>query len=516
VDNTRHRQCFGMQRHSSRGLQYRHLLTAVAVGSIIEPPKCAFSSEFSVSRFELLSQLGEGAFGVVYKAKDRETEEIVALKQLKPEIAFQRGVIEHFRRELVFTRKITHRNVCRVFDLYREDPAVFISMEYVEGERLRDCLNREAPLPVAKCLAIANQMLDGLAQAHKCDVVHRDLKPENIMISEAGVVKIMDFGLARSLDPDVTVSTNALKGTPAYMSPEQAQAQPVDARSDIYSVGLILYEMFCGRRAIAGGSAISIAMKQVNETPVPASEVAPQLPTFIANAIMKCLNKDPSERFDSVASLQTALNSEISVSQGSSVARWRKPLIAVSAALLAIAVLAFGMNNGRSLTVPPQPAAVFPSSQGVISVPPVSARQVPTPEALPSIAILDFANLQNEAQYAGFATTIPEALAAGFVGSKRFRVVERMQLEKLMKELQLDQSGAVDPASAQRLGKLVGAQYFIIGSYQVFQGDILINARLLRVETGEILGTDKVTGRSSSALTLPDRLASSFLARMNP
>ena len=511
-------------------------------------------------RFELLSQLGAGAFGIAYRARDLETGEIVALKQLKPEVAAQPGVVDRFKQELLLTRKVTHKNVCRVYDLYRENDGVFISMEYVDGERLRDRLDRVGRLDVDEGMSLAGALLDGIEAAHGREIIHRDLKPENVMIATDGTVKVMDFGLARSIDPDATTGSIAgtLSGTPAYMSPEQALGQPVDARSDIYALGLMFYEMFSGQRAFTGDSPISVAMKQVNETPIPLLARAPTLPAHITQAIERCLSKDRTQRFGSIAELRMALVAPAHEPAGGAPAPrgvefpgtpstasssvWQRPLVIVSVAATAILLAGVAVwaslrqvpvaptssSHGGVVNVPPGPVTERPEQTAVtgpmgpapsaaMSMPATNAAADVTqaePQTPASVAVLDFSNLQRDPQFSGFQTGIADAFTASFAASKRFRVVERTQLEKVMSELRLNRSEAVDARTAQQVGRLIGARYLVLGSFQVFQGDIMINARLLRTETGEVIGADKITGRTTAALTLPDKLAASFLSQI--
>ncbi|MGH9492466.1 MAG: serine/threonine-protein kinase [Terriglobales bacterium] len=257
-------------------------------------------------RYDLLEELGQGGMGIVYRARDRETEEYVALKILRPEVAARADIIERFKAELRLARKITHKNVCRTYELLRFDSTVVIAMEYVEGQSLRKVLEGVGGVSLRRGLDWASQICDALGEAHAQGVVHRDLKPENIIVGPRGEVKVMDFGIARSIDKDAT-NTGTIIGTPAYMAPEQAEGKPIDQRADVYSLGLILYELFTGRHAFSGDSGFALAYKQIHETPPPPSEVEPALPANIAGAIVKATEKDPANRFASVDELKEAL-----------------------------------------------------------------------------------------------------------------------------------------------------------------------------------------------------------------
>lgn len=257
-------------------------------------------------RYEILAEIGSGGMGIVYKARDRDTAEIIAIKVLKPEISSDQAMLQRFKNELRLARKITHKNVCRIYDLNRLDGGFCISMELVEGESLRPVLKRIGALGVRKGIQIAQQICAGLGEAHAQGVVHRDLKPENIMLDRAGNIKIMDFGIARAAGSGTTTVTGIV-GTPSYMSPEQAQCIPTDARSDIYSLGLILYEIFSGVVAFRGDTPVAVALKQISETPAAPGKFEPSLPSHIQDAIMRCIEKDPARRFQSVAELESVL-----------------------------------------------------------------------------------------------------------------------------------------------------------------------------------------------------------------
>jgi Protein kinase domain len=260
------------------------------------------------ARYEILGEAGHGSMGNVYKARDRETGETVALKLLKPEIASDQAMMDRFKNELLFARKITHKNVCRVYEFNRAGGVAYTSMEFVEGESLRSVLNRFGGLPQRKATDLAMQICSGLKEAHAQGIVHRDLKPENVMIDGQGNVKIMDFGIARSMEAGTRL-TGSMVGTPAYMAPEQVAGKPVDYRTDIYSLGLILYEMFTGVPAFSADNSIAVALKQMREDPPAPHEIEPNIPVATERTILKCLEKDPARRFQSIADLESNLRS---------------------------------------------------------------------------------------------------------------------------------------------------------------------------------------------------------------
>ena len=261
------------------------------------------------ARYEVLEEAGRGGMGVVYKARDKETNETVALKILKPDIASDRLAAERFLNEVRLARRITHKNVCRVYEFSRAGTAAYLSMEYVEGESLRSSVERMGAVNVRKGIQIARQICAALHEAHTQGIVHRDLKPENVMLDTSGNVKVMDFGIARLLDTSVTATAGGIIGTPAYMAPEQAEGHAVDARTDIYALGLILYEIFTGKAAFTGDTPMVVALKQIREVPPAPSAVEGSIPPELDVAIMRCLEKEPARRFQSVHELDAVLAS---------------------------------------------------------------------------------------------------------------------------------------------------------------------------------------------------------------
>ncbi len=258
------------------------------------------------ARYEVLCRVGTGGMGIVYKVRDLEAREIIALKILKPGASSDQAMQENLRREVYLARKVTHKNVCRIHEFNRSKGTAYISMEFIEGESLLRRLRRTGALPLDEALAIIRQICAGLREAHLQGIVHRDLKPANIMVDPAGNVKIMDFGIAR-LAQDNGQLTGTVAGTPAYMAPEQVQLKPVGPRTDIYSIGLVFYELLTGVQAFTGENSIAIALKQINESPRRPREFSPDVPPRIEAVVMKALEKDPALRFESVDALEAAL-----------------------------------------------------------------------------------------------------------------------------------------------------------------------------------------------------------------
>ena len=266
------------------------------------------------SRYEILETVGKGGMGVVYRARDRQLDDIVALKTLRPEVlANDPGLLERFKQELKVARRITHKNVLRTYDFGDEAGTPYISMEYVEGVTLKELVSSRGALPISVGLRVAKEMCHGLEAAHHQGVIHRDIKSQNMMIIPAsGELKIMDFGIARradvSAEDGLTVAGMVL-GTPDYMPPEQAQGRPADFRSDIYSLGIVLFETFTGRLPFRGTSIIGTLAKHINE-PAPSLRTSnAAVPVLLDAIVLRCLQKDPAARFADVSTLLEHLDS---------------------------------------------------------------------------------------------------------------------------------------------------------------------------------------------------------------
>ena len=253
-------------------------------------------------RYEVLGEVGRGGMGVVYKARDRQTNEVVALKVLNPSLAEDQSFTERFKNELRLARRITHRNVCRIYDINFAGETSYISMEFIDGETLRALLKRVSSLNIETALRMSIQICAALEESHRQGIIHRDLKPENVMINGAGEIKVLDFGIARSIDGNTTVGQ--IVGSPAYMAPEQIQGSAVDQRVDIHALGLVMYEMLTGMPAYATEGDIHALLERLQKLPIPARRIEPKIPDAIEEIIMRCLEKDPADRFQTIEDIR--------------------------------------------------------------------------------------------------------------------------------------------------------------------------------------------------------------------
>lgn len=256
-------------------------------------------------RFEILSVLGAGGMGIVYKARDRELDDLVALKMLKRDLWGDRSQLDRLKSELKLARKITHPNVLRTYDFGDIDGVPYISMEYVRGVTLRYMLDQTRRLPYSAGLRLAKQLCGGLAAAHAVGVLHRDIKPENLILEPTGNAKLMDFGIARPIDRMAPGQTQAgfIVGTPQYLAPEILQGKEADPRADIYACGIVLYEIFAGGLPFEGPTAMDIMVKHLREEPAPPSARWREIPPALEAAILRCLKKDPDQRYRAVSEL---------------------------------------------------------------------------------------------------------------------------------------------------------------------------------------------------------------------
>ncbi len=278
---------------------------AAAPGTTLRP------GTLFANRYEVKEVLGMGGMGVVYRAFDRELQEVVAIKTLRPETLTGGGVaLERFKQEIRLARKIAHRNVVRTHDLGEVNGMYYLTMEYVEGTSLKQLIETRGPLPVPVTLTIGKQLCRALEVAHEQGVIHRDIKPQNMVVEPSGVLKVMDFGIARlanrSKEEGLTKEGTSI-GTPDYMSPEQLSGLELDARSDLYSAGVVLFECLTRHLPFEAATTYALIAKQIEGTPPDPRTHNPDVPEALARLILKAMAKEPNDRYQSAAQMHDAL-----------------------------------------------------------------------------------------------------------------------------------------------------------------------------------------------------------------
>ncbi len=255
------------------------------------------ASRILSGRYELLEKIGDGGMAVVYKGKDKLLNRFIAVKILRPEFTKDATFVENFKRESQAAAGLSHPNIVGVYDVGREGNINYIVMELIEGDTLNKIIEKEAPMDYRKVIDISKQVASALRIAHKNKIIHRDVKPHNIMVTNDGVVKLADFGIARAVN-DATLSTGSkIVGSVHYFSPEQARGNYVDERSDIYSLGIVMYEMLTGKVPFDGDNPVTVALKHINEEIVPPRELEPSIPPALERIVMKATSKFQTNRY---------------------------------------------------------------------------------------------------------------------------------------------------------------------------------------------------------------------------
>jgi tetratricopeptide (TPR) repeat protein/predicted Ser/Thr protein kinase len=443
-------------------------------------------------RYKVERLLGQGGMGAVYLAYDQDLGRSVALKLVKPELMVHPEAMARFRQELLLASKISHRNILRIHDLGDAGGMKFISMAFVDGEDLHHLLIREGKLPLERMLNITRQLCAALDAAHAEGVVHRDLKPQNIMLGANDHVFVSDFGLAKSLGAvNSLTQSGEMLGTPRYMAPEQVEAKSVDARTDIYALGLIFYEMVTGDVPFTAETTLQLMYKRAHEIPPAPKTVVPDLPEWLNNVIMKCLERDPANRYQSTHEILADIDAQ------------RKPELApqqtVHTAYPQVAVRHASSKVWIGIV-----AAVVLLIAGLFAVPQVrhaffgGKTKSSAKTSLKTVAVLPLRIDGDEKALGYVGDGIVEALAAKLTQVKGVSVPSSNAIEKI---------GKVD--SAVEAGKALGANYVVDGSLQGSGNNLRILIALTDVKTGkQIMPPKEFSGVIGDLLTLEDNIYS--------
>ena len=415
-------------------------------------------------RYEIESLLGEGGMGAVYKARDRELDRPVALKLIRPELASNPSILARFKQELLLSRQVTHRNVIRIFDLGDADGVKFITMEFVEGQDLRALIQEKKKFAPGEAVEIMRQVCQALEAAHSVGVIHRDLKPQNIMRDQSGRILVMDFGLARTMEGDGMTQVGALVGTMEYMSPEQALGKELNQRSDLFTAGLILYELLTGKMPFKAESALASLIKRTQERAVPVSDHDEAIPGALSGIVSKCLETDANLRYQSA----TEMLRDLEVWQGKRAAATLgfhatvKPLgqtipWALLTGIATVVVLAIVGYVFR--------ASLFAS---------------PAAKAGPvqSLAILPFRNASGDSSLDWLGSSFADMLSTDIGQSAQLRTVTPSNLHQILTDLRISSSTELDPSTIHRVADFSNAQRVVWGQYAKFGDQIRIDATL--------------------------------------
>src|SRR6266540_5018459 len=470
-------------------------------------------------RFRIVTFLAQGGMGEVYEAEDLELGGRVALKTIRPEIATEPRIIQRFKREIALSRKVTHPNVCRIFDLFHhrmewgtgEAELSFLAMELLRGETLASRLRAVGRMTSAEALPIVEQMAAGLAAAHRAGVVHRDFKSANVVLvpsdGQGERTVVTDFGLARSVEGGEGLSTGlGMVGTSAYMAPEQVEGGEVTPAADIYALGVVLYEMVTGVKPFVGDSPLSTAVKRLKEAPASPRVHVPDLDPAWEAAILRCLEPVPENRFASAGDVVQAL-------KGDGVAPAGRPqrgllLRPALAAGLAVLIVLAGLIAYRGLVAGRETAAKAVTDERAHQL--VTARR--------SVALLGFKNLSGRTERAWLSVALAEMLSTELAAGGKLRTIPGENVARMKIELALADAESLAPDTLGRIRTNLGTDLVVLGAYLAL-GDksgqkIRLDLRVQDAEKGETVASLTETGTEGELLDLVSRTSCAYGRRL--
>jgi len=481
----------------------------IEVTKTIEAPKEKLTTGSTFAdRYQIIEELGKGGMGKVYKVHDTKIKEKIALKLIKPEIAKDKKTIERFSNELRLARKIRHKNICQMFDLGEERGTHFITMEFVPGQDLKGLIRQSGQLAMGTTINIAKQICHGLTEAHKSGVVHRDLKPSNIMIDKQGDVRVMDFGIARSLETKGITGAGVMIGTPEYMSPEQVEGKEVDQRSDIYSLGVILYEMVTGRVPFEGDTPFTIGMKHKGEMPQNPKELNTQITDDLNKVILRCLEKDKENRFQSTGELYKELeNIERGIPTTEKVIPKKKSLTSKEV------TVTFSL---KKLLIPTIVVLVAVIAVLMIWSPWSKDKEISVPTDRPSIAVLPFENNTGDENQDQLRDSLSDQLTADLYQSKYLYVKSASHVYGILKRLSLLQAEKFSFEDLRAIANQGGVSHLLTGSYTEDKDTFLITVTINRMESAQDAPSFTVDGPSTGNISaLVDDITKRIKAELN-
>ncbi len=437
-------------------------------------------------RYKIISLLGQGGMGAVYKAQDLELDRAVALKVIRPELASNADILHRFKQELINARQVTHKNVIRIFDLSEDAGIRFITMEFVEGEDLRAYVARVGKLSVQEAVGTILQVCRGLEAAHAEGIIHRDLKPQNIIRQNNGRVLVMDFGLARSVDSDKMTISGALLGTLEYMSPEQANGKELDGRSDLFTLGIIFYELLTGSAPYQADSAIASLIKRSSERATPVIEIDPTVPRVISDVVYRCLEPALTDRYQSATEIIRDLDSWCAGNETVVSSSRTRALPAVRA-----------KRPLRTAGIVAAILLVLSAATGVFFFWNRSSREAQSHKPI-TILVTDFDNKTGEDV---FDNTLEPALSVAMEGASFISSYSRSQAHKIAAQMKPGTT-VVDESLGRLIATREGITLVLTGSIEKSAANYLVHVKAVDSATGNVIG-DESTDVADKSEVLP-------------